>query len=133
MYNKSIPKTRQEAIFRNELYYSNGIPCRNGHIAIRHIGEGCVECRKQTIKRNTARAKEMRKKIYNANHYQKVADIRKLHSNSIVIEPDDSTVSTIEKIIIKFNELSDKVDELIELVCGDVNKFNEIVTSHDQS
>lgn len=51
--------TRQEAIDRGHDSYFTGKACKNGHVALRRtVSCTCVECMKESVKKNKDNARE---------------------------------------------------------------------------
>jgi hypothetical protein len=82
MDTSALPKTRKAAKIAGATHYFTGVPCSNGHLALRKVSGKCVECVRHEWQNPTPRRKESRRKYDNQEaraaarraHYEKNKD-----------------------------------------------------------
>ena len=66
-----MPHTRNEARARGVPHYYTGLPCRNGHVALRYKDGSCTECmkyhRKRWLKENPDQRREKERRYREAH------------------------------------------------------------------
>lgn len=75
-----LPKTRGEAIAKNERYYFTGKPCSNGHLAPRRFDGKCIDCIRKTNRNRMRRLANERRgeTIWTDGHSRNIIDLDEL-------------------------------------------------------
>lgn len=98
----NLPRSRGEARLTKSRFYFTGLPCKNGHIAIRHIVDGgCKTCKYERDKfrrlSDPEAACERVKRHYSQNS-EKIRARRRAHHHATYPEREDFRVAAQERV-----------------------------------